>query len=214
MQRQAKSTGPQVGSFSKNVLIYSDYCTYCQNFASVLIKHPDILDQFEKINIDIDLSTKQRPQMFYDIQRTLDFEISEVPTIVVESGNYVLTGEEAFKWLDYQIKQKEAQDTLQAFNPMEMGSFSDSYSNYGATDDSCALQSFKFLCDPDTPIQTPQELNTDSPQKIDFTKGSINNKQRDIDKRLQELIGEREGMMNKGPRNSKHRIDFTTGKMA
>ncbi|NDC94945.1 hypothetical protein EB118_11870 [bacterium] len=217
--------------FKRPILVYSDYCTFSQNFASVLVKHPDIMNQFEKINIDVDLSTKQRPKLFYDIQKVLDYEITEVPTIIVNEGQYVLTGEEAFKWLEYQIKQKEAKKELQAFNPNEMGSFSDSYSSYAGEKEVAAAQCFKFLGDPDCHIETPPETsenaNTNTHQnntisrqvhhttnRIDFTKGTFTesgSKQKDIDKKLQQLLSERDSLF--ASRQQKvNNIDFTTGK--
>ncbi|NBU33734.1 thioredoxin [bacterium] len=195
-------------TFEKPVLVYSDFCTYCQNFAALLVQHPEILQQFVKINIDIDLSTGDRPQMFYDLQKALDFKISEVPTIVVDSGQYVLTGEEAFKWLEYQIKKGQEEKSLQAFNPNEMGSFSDNYANL--KNDNCASQSFKFLSDPEAPIHTPQEA---PPATVtQFSKGGMQ-KSSEIDKRLQDLMTERESMLMRVPKPPNSRIDFTTGKM-
>lgn len=203
-----------LGVLQNKILVYSDYCNFSQNFASALVEHPDLLKQFVKINIDPDLSTGQRPALFYDVQRAIGYEITEVPTIIVEKGQYVLSGEEAFKWLEYHIRKGQSED-LQAFNPNEMGSFSDNYANLNS--DNCASQTFRFLGDPDTPINTPQEdAGTASQQPPQFIKGNIQ-KSGDIDKRLQELMSERDSIFHKanGGRNMQQvpRIDFTTGKM-
>jgi hypothetical protein len=68
-----------------------------------------------------------------------------------------LTGEEAFKWLEYEIKRSN-ESTLSPFNPNEMGSFSDQYSKFGSSDlHDATEQSFKFLSNDNDKINTPEE---------------------------------------------------------
>jgi hypothetical protein len=123
------------------------------------MKHPDIVDSFVKVNIDVEPQTQQRPRVFYEIQNALGYKISRVPTIVVDNGSYVLTGEDAFKWLEFEIK-KSSEKLLTPFNPNEMGSFSDQYSKFGSTDLHDATdQSFKFLSKNNDHIYTPEENN-------------------------------------------------------
>lgn len=144
--------------FEKNILIFSDYCAHSQNFLNALFKHPHIQSEFVPLNIDVDPKTHRRPQEFYDIQKQLDFEISEVPTIIVDKGEYVLSGQEAFKWLEYKINMTNTERELEGFNGNEMGSFSDSYATFGSTElHDAKEQSFKFIGKPDQPIDTPQE---------------------------------------------------------
>jgi hypothetical protein len=129
------------------------------------MKHPSICEHFAKLNIDVDPTTKQRPSSFFDIQRMLNHRITEVPTIIVQNGEYVLTGEEAFQWLDFEINKKN-KDNLEAFNPNEMGSFSDMYAQYGSTKlHDAKQQSFKFINKPDERIDTPQEVASVSPDE-------------------------------------------------
>lgn len=143
--------------FQSPILVYSDYCNYCASFINALVKHPIIFESFVKVNIDVDPSTKQRPSVFYEIQNVLNHKISRVPTIVIDNGSYVLTGEEAFKWLDYEIKRSN-ESVLSPFNPNEMGSFSDQYSKFGSTNIHDATeQSFKFLSSNNDKIYTPEE---------------------------------------------------------
>lgn len=143
--------------FNRPILVYSDYCNHCNNFIQALIKHPDIFESFIRLNIDVAPRTRQRPKAFTDIQVALNQKITNVPTIVVENGEYVLSGEEAFKWLQYKTTENQPQ-TLEAFNPNEMGSFSDSYAKYGSTKlHDATEQSFKFVNKPDPSIATPQE---------------------------------------------------------
>ena len=134
------------------------------------MKHLEIYESFIRINIDVDPETKKRPQPFYEIQTMLNIKISEIPTIIVDNGNYVLTGKEAFKWLKHQVDKIEAERELIPFNPVEMGSFSDTYSNYGSNDmNNAREQSFKFLNNTDEKINTPPE-SSDKISKDDYAK--------------------------------------------
>ena len=156
--------------FERPILFYSNYCIHSTNFINSLIKHLEIYESFIRINIDVDPETKRRPEAFYEIQTTLNIKISEIPTIIVDNGKYVLTGKEAFKWLKHQIDKIEAERELTPFNPIEMGAFSDTYSNYGSNDiNNAKQQSFKFLNNPDEKINTPQE-SSDKISKDDYTK--------------------------------------------
>lgn len=139
------------------ILIYSDYCQHSVNFINVLRKHPDIIQQLSLLNIDVDPQTRKRPSEFYTIQQNINYQISEVPTVVINRGEYVLSGEEAFKWLEHEINKNQKKE-LSAFNHMEMGSFSDSYAKYGSTGlNDATEQTFKFLNHQDEKINTPQE---------------------------------------------------------
>lgn len=134
------------------------------------MKHLEIYESFIRVNIDVDPETKRRPQAFYEVQSVLNIKISEIPTIIVDKGQYVLTGKEAFKWLKHQVEQIEAERELTPFNPIEMGSFSDSYSNYGSNDiNDATQQSFKFLNKQDDRINTPQETS-DKVSKDEYTR--------------------------------------------
>ncbi len=147
--------------FESPILVYSDYCNYCSSLINVLVKNPKIMDNFVKINIDVDPATKQRPHIFYEIQNALQHKISRVPTIIVDNGSYVLTGEEAFKWLEFEIKRSN-ESSLSPFNPNEMGSFSDQYSKFGSTDlHDATEQTFKFISRNDDRIYTPQESSVE-----------------------------------------------------
>ncbi|NBP00267.1 MAG: hypothetical protein EBU90_09115 [Proteobacteria bacterium] len=156
------------------VLIFSEYCQHSVNFINVLRKHPDLFNQFALLNIDINPQTRQRPREFYAVQEQLNYQISEVPTIVINKGEYVLTGEQAFKWLEYQINQHQ-QPELSAFNPNEMGSFSDSYAKFGSNGlNDATEQTFKFIHQQDERIYTPQEDSV-------LTSDEYNKKQKERD---------------------------------
>lgn len=154
--------------FERPILIWSEYCNYSKNFIGALVKHNELYESFVRVNIDVDPNTHRRPALFSQIQAALKFKIQQVPTIIVNGGEYILSGVEAFKWLDYTInKQQVVQEELQGFNPVEMGSFSDSYAKYGSTKlHDATEQSFKFLDKQDQRIETPQEDGALSPEEI------------------------------------------------
>lgn len=148
--------------FDRPILIYSDYCIHSTNFINGLMKHPDIYEMFIRVNIDIDPNTRQRPDIFYQIQNLLQYKIQEVPTVILPNAEYILTGADAFKWLEYQLASQDQSAELTPFNPIEMGSFSDMYSTYGSDgkNDDAKEQTFKFINKPDQPINTPKEDDT------------------------------------------------------
>jgi predicted DsbA family dithiol-disulfide isomerase len=155
--------------FERPILIYSNYCNYSKLFIQHLQQFPELYESFIRLNIDYDLNTKQRPTAFYEIQELLQFKITDVPTIIVQNGEYILSGKEAFTWLEYQLnelnKQLEMQqesntnqeNILEPFNPLEMGSFSDGYA--GVDNSLPNSQSFQFLNEPIQNINTPQDSN-------------------------------------------------------
>lgn len=145
--------------FDRPVLIYSDYCIHSTNFINGLMKHPEVYEIFIRVNIDIDPATRQRPDIFYQIQNVLQYKIQEVPTVILPNAEHILTGVEAFKWLEYQLSEQNKSVELTPFNPVEMGSFSDSYSTYGSNNNNedAKEQTFKFINKPDEPINTPKE---------------------------------------------------------
>jgi len=144
------------------LLFYSAFCNYCMQFSAALDDN-GISNVFKYINIDVDPETGARPPIFYDIQSTLQINITEVPTIVLNAGEYVLSGEDAFKWLQFQLENKNnvgppEPKELDAYNPMEMGSFSDPYANVNSDSlHDAKNQSFKFLNAADERIMTPVE---------------------------------------------------------
>lgn len=170
--------------FERPILIYSNYCKYSQLFIQYLIKYPELYESFIRLNIDHDEKSKQRPKVFYDIQESLQFKITEVPTIIVQNGEYVLSGKEAFSWLEYYLNElnkqlqepsnieSNNQEMLEPFNPLEMGSFSDGYA--GINDELPSLQSFQFVNAPIQSINTPQD-NGEKYEKQDFQNNNDQN---------------------------------------
>ena len=95
-------------------------------------------------NIDVNIQTRKRPVAFYQVQQILNTKIKQVPAIITENAAQIYVDVNAFKWLDYQIK-KLKNTGLQPFNPNEMGSFSDNYSNF--TSNKVGSSSIADLCD-------------------------------------------------------------------
>lgn len=228
--------------FTQPILIYSMHCSFSEKFIQILSQFKDIFSTFAKINID-PVNGIRNPA-FYEIQKALNIKITEVPTIIINNNdqNYVLSGEEAFKWLDYQIKSQQItqipikqEKELSGFNPNEMGAFSDQYSNFGSNDLHDAKdQSFVFIdkkyesittlpedLSKNTPKTTPQytQYIQQAPQKSQEifygNKESFSNTQtskNDTDKRFEELMSQRQ-QMDKPTNGGPKNIDFSTGKI-
>jgi hypothetical protein len=220
--------------FENPIFIYSEYCNYSSQFNQALEKYPELFQSFIRVSVDVDPRTQQRSPEFYDIQYALGQAIKEVPTIIIKQGEYVLSGQEAFKWLEHTINENTDKE-LEGFNPNEMGSFSDSYASVGAQGlHDATEQTFKFIRKPDEKIKTPPEAGgattDDYDQKqrrrqetnmkrlapeVDFSKDKMfkgevaSPKQKDIDARLQELIAEREGAQT-APKQRKN-VNFSSG---
>lgn len=138
-------------SFDRPILIYSELCQHSNNFIKILSKHPELLNTFIRMNIDVNPQTKQRTPLFSKLQQEINQKISKVPTIIVseqtENGPeiFILSDTEAFKWLDFKTKSKNEKELL-GFNQNEMGSFSDGYANFGSTDlNEATEQNYKFF---------------------------------------------------------------------
>ena len=244
--------------FERPILIYSNYCIHSTNFINELMKNTEMFENFIRLNIDVDPNTRSRPSLFYEIQEKLNYKIEEIPTIIVENAEYILTGVNAFEWLEYNLNQQEKEKGLTPFNPIEMGSFSDSYSLYGSSDLNAAKeQSFKFLNKSDEKINTPQELasnvskddysnkqkerenfdniytqtnvpnnfrntvypqqqRTHQPPNFDpkYLHGSMSEKQKDFDVKLQQMVLDREQFKTaRTPKIHPDLVDFKTGNL-
>uniref|UniRef100_A0A6C0E0I4 Thioredoxin domain-containing protein n=1 Tax=viral metagenome TaxID=1070528 RepID=A0A6C0E0I4_9ZZZZ len=207
--------------FDKQILFYSNFCKHSKNFIHTLSQNSKLYEDFIRINIDVDPQTRSRPRLFYDIQNALQYKIEEVPTIIVNKAEYVLSGKDAFQWLEDQMQPVvQMEKEVSAFNPIEMGGFSDTYAMCGSKSlhDNSAEQCFKFLGKSDEPIQTPIEeaLTSSTGVKVreSFTnssgkknnynfnqlKSGISQKQKDFDDRYQQLLSEREQLNTVKPR--------------
>jgi hypothetical protein len=202
--------------FEKNILFYSDYCIHSTNFINNLLQQEELFESFVKINIDVDQTTRKRPAIFYTVQEQLNFKISEVPTVIVDNANYILSGLEAFKWLEYHLKKiEEEKKDLVAFNPNEMGAFSDSYSPLGSDGNNNASdQTFQFVGRPDQKIETPQQENTGSISQEDYNRKqkereafdnvSQNPLRPNLNAKMMQQQGGMQGMQQQGSMQQQH----------
>lgn len=220
--------------FEQPLLIYSTKCNYSNLFLHNLTQHPSIQQQFMLLNIDINPQTRKRPHIFYDIQNALSLPIVEVPTIIVNNGEYMLAGEEAFKWLQHEIDRSQSQQqsqqqqqesqqesAIEGFNAVEMTSLSDQYAPYGSESmHDASSQSYKFVDRFDDRINTPAEDSVD-PVEIkpnfhretfdnvpsNFKPTSSTNTPRMTDSQLSDMVNLR---LNDKPRISRQNLDFTS----
>lgn len=222
--------------FEEPVLLYSNHCAYSEKFINIITQNKM---NFIKLNIDANANGIRNPD-FYNIQEALRVKITEVPTIIVknEGENYVLSGEEAFKWLEYQLKTQNTQSKqipqeLTGFNSNEMGSFSDQYSNFGSNGlfSDAKDQSFVFLDkqydkmttnpeDTSTINQVPKEREqftqpqTQQAPTQGFYGTTQNYKEKPKDetsKRYEELMAQRQ--MVDGGKAKPQQINFATGEI-
>ena len=78
--------------FERPILLYSNYCAYSQQFVEMLLENKELFETFIRVNIDANPDTKRRPDLFYQIQDTLNYKIKEVPTSTVISLNKSIVG--------------------------------------------------------------------------------------------------------------------------
>lgn len=145
--------------FDRPIVIYSNYCTFSQSFMQALSEVPEIFEAFIRLCIDVDVNTGKRPDIFFIIQEQLQQKITKVPTVILNGGNLILSGSEAFSWLK-SVLTSQAQKPREpdAFAPNEMVGLSDSYSKFGSNDMNDATEkSFVFLNRQLENIPTPED---------------------------------------------------------
>lgn len=166
--------------FERPIVIYSNYCTYSQSFMQKLSDSPEIFEAFIRICIDVDINSGKRPDIFFVIQEALQKRITKVPTIIIQGGNLVLSGSEAFSWLKSVLTEtQESSKEPDAFAPNEMVGLSDSYSKFGSNDMNDATEkSFVFLNRQLDSIPTPEDdhvkITQQDYQKIQDERDSFN----------------------------------------
>lgn len=168
--------------FERPILIFSKYCKYSMQFLENLSTIPNLFDAFVRVNIDADPITKKRPQVFDVIQHALQLRITEVPTLILDQGKTILTGKNAFMWLDNVVSDIEEQlqqnqqnqsqqesppqnnlqsnykpEDISCFNPNEMGGFSDCYATINSEQPS--QHTFQFINQAPIKIVTPEDFN-------------------------------------------------------
>lgn len=207
--------------FTNPIVIYSKYCKYSNEFLDVLVKTP-LAQQFQFVDIDINPQTKTRSEIYFTIKHILakefSYNLKTVPTIIVENGEFVLSGKEAFEWLKYKLNtiqnasvsnskidvdvpiKNEKDNSIgepSGFIQHEMGSFSDSYSTFGLNiDDTCTdakNQCFQFL--DDSFMSSGHDAKAvrfnDETKSAQKTKFKTSAKENELNSRYEELIMKR-----------------------
>lgn len=185
------------------VFIYSSYCKFCNTFLEIIQKN-NIYNNFDRLLID--KQNGKRPDGFYEIQDKLNYKIKEVPTVIFQLSDtkhevYVLSGNDAFLWLDDYIaqlhnptEQQPQQEIQKTINPVSvLKQNNDKYTHLNQEQKPVGFQeSFKNTI----------KISPES----DDSKKNIN-----LDKKYEEIIAERNALLDK-PKEPKN-IDFKTGKI-
>jgi hypothetical protein len=160
-QQGGKAPTPNI--FSKNILIYSNFCPHSKLFINTLDKYPDISSMISRLCIDPPPGANKRPIIFYEIQRMLQYKIEDVPTIILENAEAIFSGRKSFKWL--QLIAMPDSKNISGFNEAEMSKLSDQYTNFkdmqnfGSTKlHDASEQNYAFLGN-NIKIETPQDNN-------------------------------------------------------
>ena len=202
-QQQNMYTQPQqhgqINLFEKNILIFSNYCIHSKNFIEMLEKHPNVYTNFKKLCVDVDKYTNKRNPLFYEIQRLLQKRITDVPTVIIENGEYVLSGKQAFMYLINLVEPPQQKNSISGFNKDEMNNFSDKYTLFdesgsnqkGFNEDKynsttihdASHQNYKFLNENSDKIFTPPEEESHKYATTDYNK--IISEREQIDNQMQ-----------------------------
>ena len=167
--------------FDKSLIFYSTQCDYSRKFIGTLNKFPAVKANCNLVCIDVDRATRKRHQLFYQVQNILQRKITKVPTLIEYKNETVLmlSGEEAFKWLQYSVKQflktqkgVDKDGKVVPFTHNEMELITDIYTNCGESKLSDIfkkeMQSFKYINCPTKRIITPVDNNVGSVDKSDY----------------------------------------------
>ncbi len=219
----------------KPILFYSKYCSYSVDLLNTLSKNE--LESFIfLLNIDPDVHSKKRPELFYKIQSHFKFKLNAVPALLVNNSELLYGNDTIISWVTNKYSQRQNSTRVQqknnntnaqksilkvcepsSFNPNELSCAPLSTSND-------VFQSHTFYNQPLEKINTPaidsfskQELNYSKlEQDREMNSGAIPPKQvrfaentvkNDISKTYEQLLQERQIVETPPPKN----IDFTTG---
>lgn len=124
--------------FKSPIILCSSLCKHSLEFVK---KMKDNSEKFENViilKIDVDNVTNKRPQAYYDIQNILEWKIKSVPSVVVNEGKSILSGGNAFIWLEEIITK------VQEYNPSNM-MVNEEFSNIGDSGSILSEQEMKRL---------------------------------------------------------------------
>ena len=92
--------------FKNPIILCSTLCKHCVELVDLMQSNLKVFEDWIVINIDTDTTTGKRPQAYYDIQNIFDKGISSVPTIIVEEGKKLLSGIDAFNYINELLAPK------------------------------------------------------------------------------------------------------------
>ena len=138
--------------FKNPIILCSSFCKHSVEFVNKMKEESEKFEDVVIIKIDVDKGTNKRPQAFYDIQNIYEWKITSVPTVIVDNGKSVLSGEDAFEWVDSVINQQVE------YKPSNLN-VNEQFSNVG----DCA------------PMLNDQEMKMFSSQKFQDKKSVENN---------------------------------------
>lgn len=94
------------------ILLYSTDCKYSNDFLDLLSENDTLYNSFIKININKNKRTNKRSPIYLNLKEEFPEYIKSVPCIVLNNKTVILSGNEAFSWLNYTLDNLEKPDTL------------------------------------------------------------------------------------------------------
>ena len=83
------------------IILYSNYCPHSKNFLQLLLKHQELFDLFIRMNIDVDPSTKKRPQEFYKLEKMIGLSARNWPLPDDRSSRKIVDHVRLFIWSEF-----------------------------------------------------------------------------------------------------------------
>lgn len=117
--------------FKNPIVLCSSFCEHSRALVEKMKTTKEHFKDVVFIKIDMDVTTRKRPQAFYDLQNVFEWNIKTVPTVITNEGKSLLSGRDAFEWVD------ETVQTASEYRPSNMA-VNEEFSNLG---DSSAILS-------------------------------------------------------------------------
>jgi glutaredoxin-related protein len=181
---------------TNNILIYSKKCPHSLK----------IINHINNLNLDfegIEITSKNKiPPLIRQIETFFNMKINYVPTIIVDSGEYMLSGNDIYDWFDIvsnssnKLIENNTNDIVNNFKTVE--SFNTNFVNYNQTKNSSTSIDSNFK-----QMQINDE-RFDNVNKTDKT---------NITKSFEELLKARTNIDIENNTNKPKNINFETGEV-
>jgi hypothetical protein len=89
------------------ILLYSTDCKYSNSFLDLLHENKTLYNSFIKVNINKNKKTNERSRIYINLIKEFPQYIKSVPCIVLNNKTVILSGNEAFAWLNYTLDNLE-----------------------------------------------------------------------------------------------------------